>query len=235
MIRRLCDGDSLTLPEYGVEAQKIRALWLAYSAKYDFCRFYETDGAAFCEQERKIVLCTFGKCDYSEISEFLVFIGAEEIFCSEEDAKELHSYTACTFDIVNVMRFDGEGADFEIERNPPFRVAFSVISSAFNLTESAFEPWYLDMSHRVRHNISMIFRRKSSVLVVQHDLNGEVLLSQIATLPKMQRMGNASELILSVCSEYRGKKIYVICDDCLAGFYRKIGFTFECRKAIINI
>ncbi len=235
MIKRLRDGDSFALPECGVEAQKIRALWLAYSAKYDFCRFYETCGAAICEQEGKVVLCVFGKCDYAEIAEFLAFVGAKEIFCSDLTASELKKHIECNIELVNLMRFDGNEIKGVTECNPPFDEVFSVISSAFGLPDTMFEMWYLDMSHRVRHNISAMRRLKDSVLVVQHDLNDEVLLSQIATLPEKQRMGNASELILSVCGEYKGKDIFVICNDNLMRFYAGLGFVLECQKAIVTI
>lgn len=235
MIRRLNDGDNLALPECGVEAQKIRALWMSYSAKYDFCCFYETCGAMFCEQEGKVVLCVFGRCDYAEIAEFLAFIGTKEIFCSELSANELSKYIDCKVEFVNLMRFNGKGTESVIEYNPPFDEVFSVISSAFELPDKMFEMWYLDMSHRVRHNISTICRLRDSVLVVQHDLNGEVLLSQIATLPEKQLMGNASELIMSVCNDYREKKVFVICNDNIVDFYIRLGFVFEQHKAIVTM
>ncbi|MDE6733452.1 MAG: GNAT family N-acetyltransferase [Oscillospiraceae bacterium] len=90
------------------------------------------------------------------------------------------------------------------------------------------------MSHRIRHNVAAARRLGDSALIIQHDLNGEALLSQIATLPSSQNRGNASRLISAVCAELSPSEVFVICEDSLKEFYRKIGFELAGYKAILT-
>ncbi len=233
MIRRVLDGEIPVLPEHGVEAQKIRSLWAAYSAKYDFCRFYCSDNSVICVQNGEAVLWCAENCgddDFDELAEFFRFCGAREIFCSKMAGERLGVLLGCKAQLVNLMRYVGKAESAKTEANPPLREIFEVIRSAFGLPDELFETWYLDMSHRIRHGVSEARRLGSSVLVVQYVANGEVLLSQIATLPSEQGKGEASRLISAVCADYPESKIDLICDDGLVGFYKRIGFVAESKK-----
>ena len=233
MIRRILEGEMLTLPEKGVEAQKIRSLWNAYSAKYEFCRFFTSENSVIGILNESVVLfCNdnISEDEFSEISAFFSFCGAREIFCSDNVGQCLGKLLNCRVQLVNLMRFTGRSESAETEVNPPLAEVFEVIQSAFGLTEDLFEPWLLDMSHRIRHGVSEVRRLEKSVLVVQYSSSGEVLLSQIATHPDYQRHGGAKRLISAVCADYPDSSIYVICEDCLVDFYKSIGFTNETMK-----
>ena len=57
MIKRAFSNDELSkLPNKGIEAQKIRALLMAYGTKYDFCRFYYSECFVFCEMSGSYVV-----------------------------------------------------------------------------------------------------------------------------------------------------------------------------------
>ncbi len=231
MIRRIPAGEAPELPKNGVEAQKIRALWMAYSAKYDFCRFYASENAVVCVQDGDAVLCVTGEsCDFDELADFFTFCGVRKIFCSEEAGKRLSKLIGCKLQSVNLMCFAGEPLSAEIETAPPLQEVFEVIQQAFLLSEAAYEPWYLDMSHKIRHGVSKAYRLGGSVVIVQYHQNGEALLSQVATLPSERGKGNAAKLIKAVCAEYIGSAVRIICSDELIPFYRKIGFVEESKK-----
>lgn len=227
MIRRAVRLEELeALPKRGVEAQKIRALLVSYGLKYDFCRFYVGEwsaGSAFlCGLNGSLVLSESGKCGYEELAEFLAFTGFGELFCSESAGKGLAGLLPCRCRRANIMRFEGGGKPCGIvEKDPPLDNVYKVLKTAFDIE---FEPWYLDMSHRVRHGVSAFRMLNGSVLAIQHDLNGEALLSQVATIPENRRQGNARRLISAVCAELLESAVYVVCEDELSEFYRKIGF-----------
>lgn len=236
MIRRIVAGENLTLPEKGVEAQKIRSLWNAYSAKYEFCRFFTSENSVIgILNESAVLFCNdnISEDELSEISAFFSFCGAREIFCSEEVGLRLSEFLNCKVQFVNLMRFTGRSESAETEINPPLGEVFGVIRSAFGLSVEMFEPWYLDMSHRIRHGVSEVRRLENSVLVIQYASDNEVLLSQIATHPDYQRQGMAKRLISAVCADYTDSSIYVICEDELVDFYNSIGFTYEMNKCIL--
>lgn len=226
MIRRVLTGGEMSkLPKYGIEAQKIRALLVSYDLKYDFCCFYVGEFRAGCaflgRLNGSFVLSENGKCDLGELAEFLTFSGFSEIFCSENAGKELAALLPCCTQRVNVMRFEGNAVPYDIETEPPLDNVYTVLKTAFDIE---YEPWYLDMSHRIRHGVSAFRALNDSVLAIQHNINGEALLSQVATTPEMRGKGNARRLISAVCSELSDSDVYVICEDALLEFYRRLGF-----------
>lgn len=225
IIRALTYKELSKLPKHGTEAQKIRALLVSYGLKYDFCRFYVGEFHAGCAflggLNGSFVLSENGKCDRGELAEFLTFSGFSEIFCSESAGEELSKSLTCRPQRVNVMRFEGDAVPCEIETEPSLDNVYTILKTAFDIE---YEPWYLDMSHRIRHGVSSFRALNGSVLAIQHDINGEALLSQVATIPEMRGKGNARRLISAVCAELSDSSVYVICEDALLEFYNKLGF-----------
>ncbi len=225
-------GD-LSEDKANVEALKIYALWLCYGIKYDFCRFYAADGAVICATDGSFVVSDYGKCDFEETAGFFMSVGYSEIFCSERVGDGLSGYMRCDRYDVELMRFNGvpSGAECVTEKDTPLEEFYGILKTSFDI---GFEPWYLDMSHRVRHGVTRTRRLGGSVLVIQHDLFGSALISQVATVPTERGRGGASRLISSVCAELSGSEIYVICEDALCGFYEKNGFSRLCKKCILK-
>ena len=130
------------------------------------------------------------------------------------------------------MRFCGEPVKCtDVESEPPLGEVYKILSSSFDI---GYEHWYADMSHRIRHGVAKARRLGGSALIIQHDINGEALLSQIATIPGQRGRGNAARLISSVCAELSPSEVYVICEDELLPFYQKIGFEKTANKFIIT-
>lgn len=234
MIRRVNSPEELSvLPRKGIEAQKIRALLLAYGTKYDFCRFYVSEEVVLCETDGSFVVCELNeRVDLSELAEFLGFVGFSELFCSERVGGALSKILKCNAQRVNIMRFCGEPAEIDgVDREPPLDEVFGILAASFELD---YGKWYTDMSHRIRHGVANARRLDGSALIIQHDINGEALLSQIATFPEQRGKGNASRLILSVCAELSESDVYVICEDKLLRFYRKLGFDKVADKFVIS-
>ena len=223
MIQRLTAPEQLgALPERGVMAQKIRALLCAYGTGYDFCRFFlQGEGCFIALFGGSAVICGASE-DRGELAEFLHFSGAADILCSEECGRELCGLLPLKAERVNLLRFCGAPSGVEVNDAPALSEVYGIISKAF---EIEFEPWYLDMSHRVRHGVARCFTLESyAACVLQHDINGEALISQVATLPERRGEGLAKRLIHEVCRRCSGSEVYVICEDRLLGFYEKLGF-----------
>ena len=218
--------DFSKLSKSSVEAQKIRALLLAYGTKYDFCRFFASKNLIIARFYDDFIISDNGEFDFDELCEFLNFSGFSRIFCSENVGENLRGNLKFNCTKLNLMSFSGffsnsDNITYENLRQLSLYEAYEVLKTSFEID---FEPWYLDMSHRIRHGISQIYGNESSVLVVQHNLCGEALLSQIATIPEKRGNGRASGLISAVCSKLCESKIYLLCEDRLLPFYEKIGF-----------
>lgn len=234
MIRRAFSEDELAaLPQKGVEAQKIRALFRAYGAKYDFCRFYVSESAILCGTDGSFVLCETGNSpDIEELADFFTFGGFSEIFCSAKLGAPLAKRLRCCSQSVNLMRFCGKALpNADVLKDPPLDEIYAILKTSFNIE---YEAWYADMSHRIRHNVAKARKLENSALMIQHDINGEALLSQIATLPGFRRRGNASRLIKAVCAELSESEVFLLCEDELVPFYEKLGFQKCSEKMILT-
>ena len=227
MIKRAKSPEELkNFPETGVEAQKIRSLLLAYGTNYDFCRFFTGENVVLAQLNGDFVISDFGETEIEELSEFLNFSGFSEIFCSDYLGQVLEKRLDVKRESVNLMRFAGVAEKNALEILTPAD-AYRIIKTGF---EFDFEPWYLDMSHSVRHGVSRLYGLDASALAVQYNLNGEALISQVATLPEKRGKGCARRLISAVCAELHESEIFVLCEDRLLGFYGKIGFVSEGKK-----
>lgn len=231
MIAQIFDEKQFcALPEEGVEAQKIRALLNAYGLKYDFCRFYISEDCFISILDSFAVLCA-DKADYSELADFFRMSGVSEVFCSAYSADELCRQFPFNRKDINCMRFMGTPQKTEIDYSPSLQECYDILSTSFSLDHDS---WYLDMSHRIRHGVTRLSKRGHSCLCIQHTINGEALLSQIATIPEYRNRGEATALILGVCDELREYDIFVICEDELVPFYQKLGFQFVEKKSVLT-
>ncbi len=233
MIKQIFEREDFSaLPEKGLEAQKIRALHSAYGAKYDFCRFYRQGNSYISVLDGSFVICADSIADFDELADFLQMQGFSDIFCNEAVGKALSDRLGRGFDVVNLMKFSGGSVCAEFKVEPSLSDVYKIISDGFDI---AFEPWYLDMSHRVRHGISKCCVLDSkAALVIQHDINGEALLSQVATLKAHRGEGLAKKLVTSVAASLAPSEVYIVCEDALVGFYEKCGFEAFEKKCVIG-
>lgn len=223
MIQRIFNAEQLgDLPENGIEAQKIRALLNAYGCNYDFLEFYRQGGSFLACLDGEVVISDSPDCDYEELAEFLNAHGFSGVFCGEAAAEALKKRLHAEFTRVNLMEKNGGNSGAFPEEISPSE-AWKIIGSRF---EIPFEPWYLDISHRVRHGITRCLSDGKAALVVQHKLNGEVLLSQVAVLKEYERQGFAKRLVMRTAAAFPGE-IQIVCGDNLTGFYESCGFKFK--------
>ena len=228
MTERIYTQEQLSaLPEQGVEAQKIRALFLAYGGSYDFCRFYRQADTYLAALDGSFVIAEQPGADYEEIAQFLCMHGFTDIFCSDETGNRLKPLIPAEFTPGQLMVYCGEKhGGFPPECTP--MEAWSVIGSRFDIP---FEPWYLDISHRVRHGVTRCISDGRATLVIQHEINGESLISQVCVLPEYEHRGIAGELVRSVSAAISGK-VQLICEESLCGFYEKCGYRKGSQKYI---
>lgn len=219
------------IPKSGVEAGKLRSLLFSYGTTYDFCRFYYADNALIGVLNGDYILCSDGNVNVGELSEFFMFNGFSEMFCSKETGEKLSEISGFSGHRILLMEFFGKGIEtYGIESAPPLDEVYRILKTGFNIE---FEPWYLDMSHRTRHRVTEFRKLAGSVLAIQYNLNGEALLSQIVSLPEQRGKHITSKLILSVCRELALSRVFLLCENELKSFYEKLGFQITDEKYII--
>lgn len=230
MIERIyTKEDLLDLPEHGVEAQKIRALWLAYGSQWDFCRFFRQGSAYLAALDGSFVICDENGCDTDELSGFLLAGGFSDIICSVDSGLKIGRSLGIEPKIVNLMTYAGAYHSSKLPTEVQPGEIWNVIEKRFS---PAFEPWYLDMSHRVRHGVTKCFSDGKAALVLQHDINNEALISQVCVLPDDEGKGYASGLLRKVCQDL-SSTVQVVCEDELRGFYEKCDFIKTAELCIL--
>lgn len=238
MIKRIRSPKELSiLPKSGIEAQKIRALLESYGTDYDFCAFFLSDSLIIAKYYEEVIICEYERGDkignYEELCGFLKFGGFSNIFCSEKIKNVLSEKLSLRCKKLNLMRFSGTKNLNSCEISEiSLSQAYEILKTSFDFN---YEQWYLDMSHRIRHGISRLYGFNGSVLAVQHDLCGEALLSQIATLPEQRGKGNASWLISAVCQKLSDSAVFLLCEDKNAGFYERLGFKTSDIKFELSV
>lgn len=230
MIERIYRAPELSAR--GIIPQKIRALYQAYGTGYDFCKFYKQAGTTLAFLDGSCVINSDSNTDSEELSDFLAMNGFTDIFCSATVGDAICKNLSADYNTVYAMRFCGEAVSDEITETKSPDEVYSIIKTGFDID---YEPWYLDMSHRIRHGVSRAFRLdRKAALVVQHDINGEALISQVAVVPEYRGRGYASKLLKAVCSTLSPSECFVICEPKLQNFYEKAGFALVADYAVIT-
>ncbi len=234
MINQIFSAEEITaLPEKGIAAQKIRALYNAYDTSYDFCRFYRQGSSFISALDSSFVLCSSVDVDIDEISDFFRMSGFSDIFCTELVGTALAKELGASLGIINLLRYsNAEEISENINLSPTLQDVYSIIKDGFDIE---FEPWYLDMSHRTRHGVTRCCTLDNkAALVIQHDINSEALISQVACRTSNRGGGAASRLVKATAAMLAPSEVFVLCEDRLLPFYTKCGFLPVGKYAILS-
>lgn len=94
-----------------------------------------------------------------------------------------------------------------------------------------FEPFYMDLSHRIRHNTALAAGiRQAGTLVscaicIAHTAD-RAIISAVAVKPEQRRQGLGHAVLLSLLSQLEQEKIYIFrAHNENENFYRSYGFT----------
>ncbi len=208
---------------------RIMSLAKAYGFKYDFVSFYrqlDQSGsitAIISKLDNDFTLCTNDNADNNELSEFFSAIGYASVLSDNK------------FDINNNFN---EGvvmsAISRIEKNFPYVHInkYPKLMKLFNFIDygnADFESWYVDISHRIRHNCA-----KAYALCINDDIissgifssiyNDNAILSSVQTSAAFRHMGYGSALVSEMLSDINGI-VYLMRENSLnEEFYLKLGF-----------
>lgn len=207
--------------------RKLFALFEAYGAGYDFCRFYRFSGA-----EKSALLCAFndslliaGEVDLAELSLFVKAVSPAGIELSGEEEAEFDGYKKFPRKIFELCE-NKTNEDFfrsmKPEENPPLREVYEILKRSFDLP---FAAWFTDTSHRIRHEKAKFFRYKSTAVFEQFCVCGRAYYCQLATAPADRGKGQARELLgfLALKARERGIKAELSSEEDRFGFYEEIG------------
>ena len=194
----------------------------------------DTLNAVFCRVDNVLTLAHLSDGNMDEMAGFLYAVDASEMLCSPEFAEKIHPNTAVSGPILYLLLREHKSCDFEFNCNPPLREIYEVMAQCKSPTFRVpdWEPFYLDMSHRIRHQcaVSVGIRDKKGKLcacgfsVSQTEHNA--ILGGICVLPQLRRKGYGTKVVQALLSQLPQNDIYVFRDQNEnVEFYSSLGFA----------
>ena len=104
-----------------------------------------------------------------------------------------------------------------------------------HIKKVAFEGFYVDLCHRIRHGTAAAVLNASAVCVASHITNNAAVISGVATKISSRKTGLGSNALNLLCEGLNGRKIFAAAEDAVIPFYIKNGFKVCGKTAIYNI
>lgn len=211
---------------------KIASTAGAYGFDKGFSCFWLDDrsDAVFCLTD-DLMLISGTVLDGEETVEFLKAVGPKGIFCAVRNAETLSLPVTDSGDVLKKQIEPGEGKG-ERSVPDPFDVDIREIYELLEKTGMVeeFEPFYLDLSHKLRHQTALALTEHSGnsltgCAVVSAISENAAILSALAVLPEYRRQGIGTQLARRVESCFPGKTVYVFREkEKHQEFYRELGY-----------
>ncbi len=214
---------------------RISALMRAYGLRVPFIQFFADDDGALASIMDGV--CTF-YCASLPNDEWCAFLQMHSgIKILHTDAK-IASYLAekwyVSFQSGIVMRYNCVLSNVPLQENgtadESLREIYGLLSAVFD-SFSAFDGWYVDASHRVRHGFCHIAAERDdgrliSVAMTVAEIEDIALIGGVATLPNHRGQGAASRCIRRLMGTLtQGNILIAPSDDYSAKLYSKLGFV----------
>lgn len=230
MIKQIEDKEQFD--GYGItDIFSIRILSLlgAYGCKYPFARFYRQinengiNTAILSVLDKDITVSFDDSADKEEIAQFVSAIGYDTVLCSELPINK----GVCE-----------SGAIMKSDKTVELPNSFGAVNEYPNLfelynfigySEGAFNAWYVDINHRIRHGFAKAFTLNVDSEIVSSAIfssihNKNAILTAVRTKPELRGMGYASALVSLICSDFGGSVYLMRENGKNESFYERLGF-----------
>lgn len=218
---------------YGVKdiySVRIFSLLNAYGCKYPFARFYKqtddggTIAAVLSVLDKDITVSFIPEySDKTELADFISVLEFSTVLCSEDltlDCEYEYGAVMCTDKKMEIP------CDYTVIDEYPYLFD---LYNFIDCSESNFEAWYVDISHRIRHNAAKAVTLKINDDIISSAIfssiyDNDAVLTAVRTKPNFRNMGYASTLVSAMCCDIKGT-VYIMRErDKNKSFYEKLGF-----------
>lgn len=228
---------------------KIAGLQKAYGLSLPFARFWiqtnesEQVTAAVSSLDGAAVLHWVDTADADELKEFLLACGCRTLLCEERAALALYGGCEQSGEILLLRpsRMSEEEHQLALLDEVPVRDVFSLLCDCGEQKPEQFEPFYLDVSHRFRHEALLTQGVISQERLIACALAGSItetdaVLTAVAVHPEKRRMGVGSSMVKRLLYRLSPKSVYVLCENERAiRFYQSLSFVPAGRWAELSL
>lgn len=219
---------------------RIRSLASAYGVGENFAQFYVQNGtAAVSKIDDAAVLEDFGS-DWDELKEFLRLLDVKTLTCAQGAADRLGFPVSRQGEIM-LLRAATSRA--QAEEDPSLREIYALFCTCcgVNFPVPEFEPFYMDMSYRMRHGAGAAAGIRREGALVSCALCGAMteraaVVTAVATKPEYRRSGFGKTAVLALAARLHRERLYIFrADGENEAFYRDMGFEPYGRWAELRI
>lgn len=207
---------------------RILALLKSYGTSYNFATFYRQiiDGkitAVISKLDNDITLALDGDFDNAELVRFFCITGHSSILCSNEfqfGAKYDEGAIMQTNKKMNLPTVEAT-----VDEYPKLMDLYNFI----DYENQDFKSWYVDISHRVRHNTAKAYTLNVDGFIVSSSILSSIydntaVLSAVRTQEEFRNMGYASFLVSYICNDVKGSVFLMREANINESFYGRLGF-----------
>ncbi len=175
----------------------------------------------------------------TQLSSFFSFNMVNQIFSNNQNLN------LCGYDKeqLNVIVYDNPPQD--LQYNPQFYIDEIQVKDVISLWQNQkektqLEDAYSDLSMRRNHCNAKFFggfidNSLTCCVAVTCETETQVFFSFISTNKKFRNNGYAKQMLNLVAQKYKGKLIYLICNNKVEGFYHKCGFKTACHQYVYTL
>lgn len=219
----------LSLCEKTAYGCKISSLIRSYGFEKGFACFWldSHSDTVFCQSDGDMII-SGTVLDGEETRAFLQAVGPAGVLCAVKNAETLRLPVTQSGDVLKKNLPDGV-AERMIPPNVNIREIYMLLEETGMVTE--FEPFYLDLSHKLRHGTALVFCRYHEdeligCAIVSSISETSAILSAVAVKKDFRRRGVGTALVQEAEAALPGKILYVFREkDANREFYRQLEFT----------
>nr|WP_319489362.1 GNAT family N-acetyltransferase [uncultured Caproiciproducens sp.] len=235
MIKKVEYADALSSFDSTVFGCRILSTASAYGLNEPFAQFWVQEGThtALCKLDDTVILDA-GETDYNELRDFIRMTGANRLLCDSAAAQKIEFQIAASGQIMVYESTAPVQTQSAFEINPSLRDMHALLSicATETFTPPEFEPFYMDMSHRIRHGTAMAVgmfqadKQLVSCAICSALTEEKAILSAVCVNPEYRRKGLGHETLSAMISQMPDKKFFVLrAQHENESFYRTFGFT----------
>lgn len=208
---------------------KIAALVQAYGFEKSFACFWldPKSETVFCQADGDMII-SGTVLNHDETRSFLHAVGPAGILCAVKNAETLSLPVTQSGDILKKQLKPGMAKKLDpAEVN--IREVYTLLEENGMVDE--FEPFYLDLSHKLRHGTARVFTQRqekelAGCAVVSAISEDAAILSAVAVKQELRRQGIGTRLIRQAEESLPGKTMYVFREkEKNREFYRELEYA----------
>ncbi|WP_457944554.1 GNAT family N-acetyltransferase [Caproiciproducens sp. LBM24188] len=205
----------------------------AYGFSEPFAQIWvQEDKAALCKLDDVMILSVKPGADFEELHSFIRMTGAKILICSGKYEEHTGFQTAQSGEIMGYLNLKPLKTPASYELNPSLRDLHGLLCECETptFTPPDFEPFYLDLSHRIRHGTALaVGIRQGEALVscaiCSAKTQSKAILSAVACKPVLQRHGYGRAALAALISNLEQRELYIFrARGVNEEFYRSCGF-----------